>query len=48
MKKNNENILFDKIIVGLDLAYEKMLAFKKQKNSEIIIWRDDKIVRLKP
>lgn len=37
-----------KILFGLDLVYEKMLAFKKQKNSEIIIWRDNKIVRLKP
>ncbi len=38
----------NKIIFGLEKAYEKMLEFKKQKNSEIVIIRENKIVRIKP
>jgi hypothetical protein len=38
----------NKIIFGLEKAYEKMLDFKKQKNSEIVIIRDNKIIRIKP
>lgn len=38
----------DKIILGLAKAYEKMLEFKKLKNSEIVIVRDNKIIRIKP
>lgn len=38
----------DKILIGLEKAYEKMLEFKKQKNTEVIVIRDNKIVRLKP
>lgn len=41
--------LFDKIISGLDKAYEKLLEFKKQKNSElVIITEGNKIVKIKP
>ncbi|WP_313375168.1 hypothetical protein [Chishuiella sp.] len=38
----------NKIIEGLDKSYEKMIEFKKKNNSEIVILRDNKIVRLKP
>jgi hypothetical protein len=38
----------NKIIIGLEIAYEKMLEFKRQKNSELVIMRDNKIVRIKP
>jgi hypothetical protein len=38
----------NKIIKGLELAYEKMVQFKKQKNSEIVIIRENKIVWIKP
>lgn len=38
----------NKIIFGLEKAYEKMLEFKKQKNSEIVIIRENKIIRFKP
>lgn len=37
-----------KILLGLEKAYEKMLEFKKQKNTELIVIRDNKIVKLKP
>lgn len=36
-----------KIIAGLKIAYERMLEFKRQKNSEVVVMREGKIVRLK-
>lgn len=38
----------NKIIHGLELAYKRMLEFKKEKNSELVVMRDNKIVRIKP
>ena len=46
IKEQNE--LFEKIIKGMDKVYQKMIEFKKQKNSVIVVMRDDKIVKLKP
>lgn len=40
--------LRDKILVGLDIVYEKLLEFKKEKNSELVVIKDDKIVKIKP
>lgn len=39
--------LRDKILVGLDKAYEKLIEFKKQKKSELVIMKDNKVVRIK-
>ncbi|QPH40761.1 hypothetical protein [Pedobacter endophyticus] len=38
----------DKILKGLKKVYEKLLEFKKLKNSELVILRDNKIVKIKP
>jgi len=40
--------LYDKILLGLEKAYEKLIEFKKQKNSVLVIMRDGKIVKIKP
>ncbi len=40
--------LKNKILGGLEKAYEKMLVFKKEKNSEVVILQGNKIVKLKP
>jgi hypothetical protein len=40
--------LRDKIILGLEKVYEKLIEFKKQKNSEFVIIQDGKIVKIKP
>jgi hypothetical protein len=40
--------LLEKIVKGLEKSYEKMIEFKRQKNSVIVVMRDDKIVKLKP
>ena len=38
----------ERITAGLKIAYARMLEFKRQKNSEVVVMRDGKIVRLKP
>ncbi|MBL0051058.1 MAG: hypothetical protein IPP29_05760 [Bacteroidetes bacterium] len=38
----------DKVMLGLEKAYEKLIEFKKQKNTELVIIRDGKIVKIKP
>lgn len=40
--------LREKILLGLEKNCEKLNEFKKQKNSELVIIKDDKIVRIKP
>jgi hypothetical protein len=38
----------EKIVAGLKIAYARMLEFKRQKNSEVVMMREGKIVRVKP
>ncbi len=38
----------NKILKGLEKVYEKLLEFKKLKNSELVVLRDNKIVKIKP
>ena len=45
-KERNERV--DKILKGLELTYEKLLAEKKAKSGELVILRDNKIVTIKP
>jgi hypothetical protein len=40
--------LKDKILTGLEKVYERLIEFKKQKNTELVILRDNKIVKIKP
>ena len=37
-----------KILEGLEKAYQKMIEFKKQKNSDLVILQDGKVVKIKP
>ena len=37
----------NKILKGLEKVYEKLLEFKKMKKTELVILRDDKIVKIK-
>lgn len=37
-----------KILKGLELAYKRLIEFKKSKNSVLVVMRDNKIVYLKP
>jgi imidazolonepropionase-like amidohydrolase len=38
--------LEEKVTLGLEKAYEKMVKFKKQKNSPLVISKNGKIVRI--
>ena len=38
----------EKILLGLKIAYEKMLEEKRKNNLEIAIWKDGKVVLIKP
>ena len=47
-KAERQNEIFEKIIKGMDKVYEKLIEYKKQKNSDLVIMIDGKIVRVKP
>lgn len=38
----------NKILKGLEKVYKKLIEFKKSKNSELVILRDNKIIKIKP
>ena len=40
--------LKEKILKGLEKAYENMLEFKRKNNSEVVIIQNNKIVKIKP
>jgi hypothetical protein len=37
-----------KILEGMDKVYDKLIEFKKKMNSELVIIKDNKIIRIKP
>jgi len=47
-KEKESNAMVSKILKGLDLAYEKLLAEKKANNGELVVLRNNKIVTIKP
>lgn len=38
----------NKLLAGLDLAYKRLLEYKKYKKTELVVMQGDKIVRIKP
>ena len=48
MNLDKDKELKEKLQKGLDKAYQKMLEFKRQKGTDVVVVRDDKIVRIKP
>ncbi len=40
--------LRNKILLGLEKTYAKLIEYKKQKNSVLVIMKDNKIVKVKP
>jgi hypothetical protein len=45
VKEQNE--LRDKILLGLEIVYERLIEFKRQKKSELVVMQDNKIVKIK-
>ena len=37
-----------KILKGLELVHEKLMEYKKLKKSDLVVIRDNKIIRIKP
>ena len=50
MKKDEvkKDILEEKLLKGLDLAYEWMIAEKRKNNQKIVVRREGKIVTINP
>jgi hypothetical protein len=46
--KEKQIELKDKIVTGLEKVYVKLIEFKKEKRSELVVMRGKKIVRIKP
>ena len=48
--KNNQQLKEerDKIVKGLEETYKRLVEYKKQKNSPMIVLRDGKIVEVNP
>ena len=40
--------LKDKLLKGLDLAYERMIVEKRKKQQKIVVWKEGKIVTITP
>jgi len=38
----------NKILKGLEKVYERLIEFKKAKNSVLVVIRDNKVVKIKP
>ena len=47
-KEVKKDILEDKLLKGLDLAYERMIAEKRKNQQKIVVWKDGKIVTITP
>ena len=47
-KEVKKDILEDKLLKGLSLAYERMIAQKRKNNQKIVVRREGKIVTITP
>jgi len=48
MKTHKRTSNQKRILEGMDKVYEKLIAFKRKMNSDLVVIKDDKIVRIKP
>lgn len=47
-KITKKESLKDKLLKGLDLAYERMIAQKRKNKQKIVVWKEGKIVTIPP
>jgi hypothetical protein len=47
-KRDEDEELVDKILHGLELSRKRLYEYKKRNNEELVILRDNKIVKVKP
>jgi len=38
----------NKILKGLEKVYERLIEFKKQKKTDLVVMKDGKVIRIKP
>ena len=48
MKKNRQRELFDKIQAGVDLYYQRLIEEKRRTGGTLVVWRDGRVVHVKP
>ena len=48
MKTHKRTSNQKRILEGMDKVYERLIAFKRKMNSDLVVIKDDKIVRIKP
>lgn len=46
--KDKQIELKEKVLQGLEKVYEKLIEFKKEKKSEIVVMQGNEIVKIKP
>jgi len=47
MTTENLQILREKILSGINLAFERLVIAKKKENSELVFSKDEQIIRIK-
>ena len=48
MKTNVRSTELTKILEGLEKVYDKLIEFKKKNNSVLVVYREGKILKIKP
>lgn len=48
MKSYKRSEQQQKILLGMDLVYKRLIEFKKRTNSELVVLRNNQIIRIKP
>lgn len=48
MKTHKRTSNQKRILEGMEKVHEKLIEFKRKMNSELVILKDDKIIRIKP
>ena len=48
MTAEQQRELFDKIEKGVDLYYQRLVEEKRRTGGTLVVWRDGKVVHIKP
>ena len=48
MAKYKRTPIQSRILEGMDKVYEKLFEFKRKMNSDLVVFKGNKIVRIKP
>ena len=48
IKNKESNLRVSKILKGLEISYEKLIAEKRIRNGELVVLRNNEIITIKP